>query len=39
VSSDQCYHPTKEDIYFITGLSRKGEDFLQFLDVPIGGVA
>ena len=27
--------PTKEDIYFITGLSRRGQDFPQFPDVPV----
>ena len=29
------YQPTEEEIYFITGLSRRGEDFLLFHDVPI----
>jgi hypothetical protein len=33
------YHPTEEDIYFITGLSRRGEDFPQFPDVPVGVAA
>jgi hypothetical protein len=27
VGLDQWYHPTEEDIYFITELSRTGEDF------------
>jgi hypothetical protein len=36
VGLDQWYHPTEEDIYFITGLSRRGEDFPQFPDVPVG---
>jgi hypothetical protein len=31
--SDQWYQPTKEDIYFIIGLSRRGEYFPQFPDV------
>jgi hypothetical protein len=39
VSLDQWYQPTKEDIYFITGLSRRGEDFPQFPDVPVGVAA
>jgi hypothetical protein len=39
VSPHQWYHPTKEDIYFITGLSRRGEDFPQFPDVPVGVAA
>ena len=38
VSPDQWYQPTEEDIYFITSLSRRGEDFPQFLYVPIGCV-
>jgi hypothetical protein len=36
VGLDQWYQPTEEDIYFITGLSRRGEDFPQFPDVPVG---
>jgi hypothetical protein len=36
VGPDQWYQPTEEDIYFITGLSRRGEDFPQFPDVPVG---
>ena len=36
VGPHQWYHPTEEDIYFITGLSRRGEDFPQFPDVPVG---
>jgi hypothetical protein len=36
VGPDQWYHPTEEDMYFITGISRRGEDFPQFLDVPVG---
>jgi hypothetical protein len=39
VGPNQWYHLTKEDIYFITGLSRRGEDFSQFPDVPVGVVA
>lgn len=39
VGSDQWYHTTKEDIYFITRLSRRGEDFLQLPNVPVGVVA
>jgi hypothetical protein len=39
VGPHQWYHPTEEDIYFITGLSRRGEDFPQFLDVPVGVAA
>lgn len=27
VSSNMWYQPTEEDIYFITGLSKRGEDF------------
>jgi hypothetical protein len=27
VSLDLWYHPTEEDVYFIIGLSRSGEDF------------
>ena len=34
VSPDQWYTPTKEDIYFITRLSRRGVDFPLFLEVP-----
>ena len=30
------YRSSKEDIYFIIGLSRRGEDFPEFLDVPYG---
>jgi hypothetical protein len=36
VGPNQWYHPTKEDIYFITGLSRRGEYFPQFPYVPVG---
>jgi hypothetical protein len=36
VGPDQWYHPTKEDIYFITRISRRGKDFPQFPDVPVG---
>ena len=28
------YQPTKKKIYFITGMSRRGEDFSHFLDQP-----
>ena len=34
VGPDQWYTPTEEDIYFITGLSRRGLDFPSFLEVP-----
>ena len=27
VGPNQWYHPIEEDIYFITGISRRGEDF------------
>jgi hypothetical protein len=30
------YHPSEEDIFFIIGLSKREEDFPQFLDVPVG---
>jgi hypothetical protein len=36
VGLNQWYHPTEEDIYFITGISRRGEDFPQILDVLVG---
>jgi hypothetical protein len=36
VGLDQWYHPTEEDVYFITGLYRRGKDFPQFPDVPVG---
>jgi hypothetical protein len=39
VGPHHWYHPTEEDIYFITGLSRRGEDFPQFHDVPMGVAA
>ena len=39
VGPDQWYTPTKEDIYFIIGLSRRGVDFPSFPDVPAGCVA
>ena len=39
VGPHQCHHPTEEDMYFITGLSRRGEDFPQFPDVPMGVAA
>jgi hypothetical protein len=39
VDHDQWYHPTEEDIYFITRLSRRGEDFPQLPDVPVGVAA
>ena len=35
VSSDQWYAPIEEDTYFITGLSRRGKDFPQFLNAPV----
>ena len=38
MSLDQWYHPTEEDVYFITGLSRRGEDFTQFSDISVGVV-
>jgi hypothetical protein len=34
--SDLWYHPMEEDVYFITGLSRRGEDWPQFPDLPPG---
>lgn len=34
VSPELWYRPTEEHIHFITDLSRRGEDFSQFLDVP-----
>jgi hypothetical protein len=36
VGLDQWYHSTGEDIYFIIGLYRRGEDFPQFPYVPVG---
>ena len=36
VGPNKWYHPIEEHIYFITGLSRRGKYFPQFLDVPIG---
>ena len=36
VGPNQWYAPIEEDIYFITGLSRRGVDFPLFLEVPIG---
>ena len=39
VGPDQWYTPIEEDIYFITGLSRRGMDFPSFPDVPTGFVA
>ena len=36
---EQWYTPTEEDIYFITGLSRRGVDFPSFLDMPASCVA
>ena len=38
VGPDQWYTPTEEEIYFITGLSRRG-DFPSFPDVPPSCVA
>ena len=35
VGPDQWYTPTEEDIYFITGLSRRGVDFPSFSEVPV----
>jgi hypothetical protein len=35
---DLWYHPTEEDVYFITWLSRRGEDFPQFPELPHGVV-
>lgn len=34
VSPDMWHEPIGEEIYFITGLSTRGGDFPQFLDVP-----
>ena len=39
VGPDQWYTPTKEDIYFITGLLRRGVDFPSFPDMPPSFVA
>lgn len=36
VSLEAWYMPFQEEIYFVTRLSRGGEDFLQFPDVPHG---
>ena len=33
VGFDSWYHAIEEDIYFITGLSRMGEDWPQFLEL------
>ena len=38
VGPDQWYTPTEEDIYFITGLSRRGVYFPSFPDMPAGCV-
>ena len=32
------YQPIKEDIYFIIGLSRRGEDFFEFVEFPARAV-
>ena len=39
VGPDQWYTPTEKEIYFITGLSRRGVDFSSFPDMPAGCVA
>ena len=39
VGIDQWYTATKEDVYFIIGLSRKGVDFPSFLEVTAGCLA
>ena len=39
VGPDQWYTPTEEDIYFITGLLRRGVDFPSFPNVLAGCVA
>ena len=39
IGPNQWYTPTEEDIYFITGLSRRGVDFPSFPEVPIGYAA
>jgi hypothetical protein len=36
VNLDLWYHPTEEDVYFMTGLSRMGEDFPQFPELQHG---
>jgi hypothetical protein len=36
VGPDLWYHPTEEDVYFITGLSRRGEYFPHFPVLPPG---
>ena len=33
------FHPTQEDIYFFVWLSMRGDDFPQFLDVPLSVAA
>lgn len=38
VSLKMWYRPSEEDIYFITGLSRRGEYFPKFPNVPHGVV-
>ena len=39
VGPHQWYHPTEEDIYFIIGISRRGEYFLFFPNFPVGVAA
>jgi hypothetical protein len=36
VGPDLWYQPMEEDVYFITGLSRRGEVWPQFPDLPPG---
>ena len=36
IGSNLWFHPTKEDVYFITKLSRGAGDFPQIRDVPLG---
>ena len=38
VGPNKWFQPTKEGIYFIIGLFRRGEDFPQFLEVLVGVV-
>lgn len=39
MGNDLSFHATEEDIYFITRLSRRGEDFPYFSNVPRGDLA
>ena len=39
VGRNHWYMPNEEDIYFVTGLLRRGVDFPSFLEVPVGYAA